>query len=103
MAKSKQKTHKKNENEKGYIRELEKRVVSLEKQIRQYEKYERNQDYERIRDSEDTYIEENDNLMKTDCNDCGKGQMIETLKLPNGNIYGCCNICENRGLMNGKK
>lgn len=102
MAKSKQKTHKKNESDRGYIRELEKRVVSLEKQLRQYEKYERNQDYERIRDSEDTYPEE-DNLFRIDCDSCGKSKMIETLRLPNGNIYGCCALCEHRGLMNGKK
>lgn len=97
MAKTKRKDHKKNESERGYIRELEKQVRSYQKKLRQYEKYEqRGPSDEIVNDSEDT---DKELLMVQDCNVCGKGKMVETLNLGAHGVFGCCNVCETRGKM----
>ena len=96
MAKTKGKTHSETEHIRGYIRELEKEVTSLRKQIRQYEKYDRTQgssDDERT-DTEDTVVE----LKRTkDCGYCGKGKLVETLDLGKRGVFGECSTCGEKG------
>lgn len=83
------------ENIRGYVRELEKEIRSLQKQVRQYEKWDRSQDEEITRDSEDTYP---DLPMKRscDCPSCGKNKVVETLDLGIKGCYGEC-ICGYKG------
>lgn len=99
MSKTKRKTRSEQEHLRGYIKELEKTVRSLQQQLRQYEKYEQNsnsQDEEFYLDSEDTKKEFK---MKSDCFDCGKGKMVETINLGTRGIYGACDHCGFKGRM----
>jgi hypothetical protein len=75
------------------VRELEKEIRSLRQQLRQYEKYQRNQDEEERYDSEDTYPNLEIKLTKP-CEQCGpgKGVVVETLEIM-GKTYGTCNTC----------
>ncbi len=89
MSKTKNKTHSEVENSRGIIRELQKEVKSLRQQLRQYEKYDRSQEIETKSDSEDT---EDSRLMTKDCNNCGKGIVVETLQIMD-KVYGTCQHC----------
>lgn len=95
MSKTRRKTSSELEHLRGYCRELEKTVRSLQKQARQYEKWDRSQDEEIARDSEDTYP---DLPIKRSCacEACGKGRVIETLDLGIKGCYGEC-ICGYKG------
>lgn len=93
MSKTKNKSHKRNEEERGYIRELESRVRQLEQELKQVRKWNQPQDTdERNYDSEDTYPDLKKKLQ--DCDECGKGKYEEFELL--GKIFGTCNICGNR-------
>jgi hypothetical protein len=96
MAKTKNKNHSEIESLRGYVRELEKTVRSQQKQLRQYEKYDRSQDDEVSKDSEDTHLEKV--LLTKPCTECGKGHVIETLEIM-GKIYGTCNVCDYKSRM----
>lgn len=93
MSKSQRKTHSEVEHLKGKIKEQEKLIRSLQKQLKQLEKREHLvdnliQDTETSRDSEDTYRE----LPKAvRCDDCGKGILVE-YEIMN-KVFGTCNIC----------
>ena len=94
MAKTKQKTGTEVEHLRGVVREYEKEIRSLRKQLRQLEKYEQNgQDSDTATDTEDTYVEKKFSIP---CESCGKGRMIETLEI-RGKLYGSCGICEHKG------
>lgn len=96
MSKTKQKGHSELENMRGIIREYEKEIRSLQRQLRQFEKYEaRSQDSEVSTDTEDTYIEQK---FKKLCESCGKNYMVETLDLGSRGIFGAC-ICGSKGRM----
>jgi hypothetical protein len=94
MAKTKRKNHSELESMRGYVRQLEAEIRSLQKQLRQYEKYEqKGQDSEIQTDTEDTYVEQKFSIP---CLDCGKGRMVETLEI-RGNLYGTCPVCDAKG------
>lgn len=96
MAKTKNKTGSETEHLRGLLREYEKEIRSLRKQIRQLEKYElRSQENEKSNDNEDTVREFK---MMTDCVSCGKGKVVETLQIM-GKCYGECSHCGFRGLI----
>lgn len=97
MAKTKNKNHSELESLRGYCRELEKNVRSLQKQLRQFEKYEQRnaQDSETATDTEDTYVEKKFTVM---CSSCEKNKMVETLDLGSRGLYGEC-ICGHKGRM----
>jgi predicted RNA-binding Zn-ribbon protein involved in translation (DUF1610 family) len=95
LAKTKSKTHSEIENSRGIIRELEKEIRSLRQQLRQFEKYERSQESDQCRDSEDTIVELK---MKNPCPDCGKGEIVQTMEIA-GKVYGTCNHCGYNGRM----
>lgn len=82
----------------GKCRELEKRVRQLEKIVAYHEKrehnFERSQDEEVFLDNEDTPSA----ILISDCSQCGKGKMKETLNILN-KIYGECSHCGHRGRM----
>ena len=67
----------------------------MQKQVRQYEKYDRCQEENKRYDSEDTYPNFELKILQ-DCEDCGPGKgKYEELELPQG-VYGTCNVCSNR-------
>lgn len=96
MAKTKNKSHSELENYRGIIREYEKEIKSLRKQLRQYEKYERTQESsdEQRKDTEDTVVD----LKRTcTCQSCGKGKLVETLDLGHRGVFGMCSHCGENG------
>ena len=98
MGKSKQKNGSEVEYLRGYCRELEKTVRSLKKELRRFEKYGTDsQDTEVSRDSEDTDTDL-EILMSKPCTYCGKGKIVETLRI-HDKVYGRCNVCETNDRM----
>ena len=96
LSKSKQKNRSETEHLRGIIREYEKEIKSLRKQLRQFEKYEQNsQDEEVATSSEDTYPDK-EVLLTKDCDNCGKSKMVQTLEIM-GKVYGECSLCGNKG------
>ena len=93
MSKTKRKNRSDTEFLRGYIRELEKEVRSLQKQVKASEKWNRSQDEEIARDSEDTYP---DIKKSCECLNCGKGKVVETLEIV-GKVYGECDVCGFKG------
>ena len=92
LSKSKQKNRSELEHLRGIVREYEKEIRSLRKQVRSFEKYEQvSQDEEVSTSSEDTYPDKEIVLSK-DCDSCGKGKVIQTLEIM-GKVYGTCNVC----------
>lgn len=90
MSKTPRKTKSEVEHLRGYVRELERLVRSLQQQLRQYEKYEqKSQDEEIVTDTEDTFPS-----LKVKCDSCGKGTFDEYEIM--GKIIGTCNICGER-------
>lgn len=95
MSKTRRKTSTEIEHLRGYCRELEKTVRSLQKQVKSSEKWNRSQDEEYSRDSEDTYPDLP--LKRTcDCPSCGKNKVVETLDLGTKGCYGEC-VCGYKG------
>lgn len=76
----------------GLIRELQKEVRTLRKELQYYKKRdhitERSQDVEISGDSEDTYIEL---VPRIRCKDCGKGSYDEFEIMDK--VFGTCNVC----------
>jgi hypothetical protein len=96
LSKTKQKNRSEHEVLRGYIRELEKQIRALRSQVKSYEKYDRSQDEEQYNDTEDTAP----NLKFTkDCDNCGKGKLVETFTFGN-NTYGTCGHCGHSGKIN---
>ncbi len=96
MGKTKNKNRDEIEFYRGIIRDLEKQVRTLNKELQYYKK--RNhifdstkQDEEISRDSEDTIIKLQ---KKVPCDDCGKGHYEEFEILDK--VYGTCNVCDHR-------
>lgn len=90
MAKKKEKTGE--EFWRGKCRELEKQLKQLRQELKYHTKRQhlndKAQDDEIANDSEDTKPK----LATKNCNNCGKGTIIETLEIQ-GRIYGVCNVC----------
>lgn len=82
---------------KGQIRELQKEVRQLRKQLKSYEKYSRAQDEEFGNDTEDT-MPKNIKPVVAICHECGKGK-LSTFEIV-GRIFETCNICEYRKKIN---
>lgn len=78
------------------IRDLEKQVRTLTKELQYYKKRSHifenpEKDEEIINDSEDTMI---DLKRKIICEECGKGTYVEFEIMDK--CYGTCNVCEHR-------
>ena len=96
MSKSRQKNHSEIEHLKGKIKEQEKLIRSLQKQLKQLEKREHLvedsiQDTEYSRDTEDTYRELPKAIRCDSVDGCGKGILEEYEIL--GKVIGTCNVC----------
>lgn len=75
---------------KSRIRELEAENRSLKKLIKQYEKYEKNDNAEEIvKDNEDTFPKK-----PSKCVSCGKGNMKEFEIM--GRVFATCSTCGER-------
>ena len=92
MAKTKRKSHK---NSSQREKELEQQVRSLQKQLKQAEKFKFPQESdEKVYDSEDTFPELKKILQ--DCEECGPGKgKYDEFEIA-GKTYGTCNVCGNR-------
>lgn len=94
MSKTKQKSRDELEHYRGLLREAEKKIRSLEQELKRYRKhdhlYEDNK--EEIREIL-TKLEE-PSKEKLKCPNCGKGK-LEELEII-GRVYGTCDICGHR-------
>jgi hypothetical protein len=84
------------EHLRGIIRELEKENRQLRQRLKHAEKWEVDEstqdDGDTPKDSEDTLPK----LLTADCDNCGRGKLVQSLEL-RGKIYGTCNICKANG------
>lgn len=94
MSKTSRKTHDETEHLRGLLKEAEKKIRSLEQELKRFKKHENL--YENNKDEIQEILHKEPTKKKDlkKCPSCGKGH-LEELEII-GRVYGSCNICSHR-------